>query len=508
MKSTFLQTLAEVDSLLDSREYKQALNVLEKIDLQKIETEEDRSKYHYMYARYYRGVGKYDKALEEIESTLTLSRKTDNHSLYASQKHLLGLICMSLGKITDAIEAYNEAYVFRKRAGEHEKVYGSLVNQAFAHFLKGNLPVALSVLDDALEYAERYNGPDEIRVCQTNRSRVMILLGEFEVSNKILQYYYSAPDIDKPDKAFVLQSLGMINAFMLEKREASNYLIDALNLYKELNMQLELVVCLEFLGLNEYLAGNYAKAKEYYLDILGRDEITASARAQTLRMLTDVYIAVGDLDKATETAKQAEEAIKKVNEQIELGALYRAYGQIYAHKRDQRMALDYFRKSIRLQRETGARYELALTYLTFGRSETYSMEQRLQYLSMARDLFEEMGIPKRVEHIAKELISQQPASPRALGSHSRQHAIVHEQVGSLFDALPEKPLISESGLTRIFQTSIAIVALLIVGLLALAFWRGASSDIVITSAIAAVLGYEAYCVVAAWIRRRSSTEHD
>ena len=48
-------------------------------------------------------------------------------------------------------------------------------------------------------------------------------------------------------------------------------------------------------------------------------------------MLTDVYIAQEDWEKAIETARKAEAAITKINERIELGALYRAYGQICAH---------------------------------------------------------------------------------------------------------------------------------------------------------------------------------
>ncbi|MBK7092270.1 MAG: tetratricopeptide repeat protein [bacterium] len=57
-------------------------------------------------------------------------------------------------------------------------------------------------------------------------------------------------------------------------------------------------VCLEYLGLNEYFAGNYAKAREYYDQVLAMPEPTASAVAQTLRMLTDVEIAEGNWDAA------------------------------------------------------------------------------------------------------------------------------------------------------------------------------------------------------------------
>jgi len=63
------------------------------------------------------------------------------------------------------------------------------------------------------------------------------------------------------------------------------------------------------------------------------------------------------------TARQAAEAINKIGERIELGALWRAYGQIYTHKGDAEKAREQFEKAIVLLKQTGARYELALTYL-------------------------------------------------------------------------------------------------------------------------------------------------
>jgi tetratricopeptide (TPR) repeat protein len=404
MNKTLLQTLEKVESLLDDREYKQALSVLGKVDPTQLQAEEEQSRYYYSYARCYRGVGEYKKALEGIECALVLSRKTDNQSLFANQKHLLGLIYMALGNIADAIEAFNEAYVFRKNAGEYDKIYGSLVNLAYAHFLKGNLPMALSVVDDAVKHAEQYNTPEEIRVCQTNRSRVMIFLGEFKEAKLTLEPYEKYTDITPSDKAFAVQSLGMLNVFMLNEGKAGNYLQKALDMYKRLNMQREQIVCLEYFGLNEYFAGNCIKAKGYYLDILGRgEEITPSARAQTLRMLTDVYIAQDIFDQAEKKAAEAEEAIRIVNENIELGALYRAYGQIYAHKNDSHQALEYFQKSIDLLQRCSARYELALTYLTCGCSKVYSVEERRKYLGQARELFEEMDVPNWVKQVDKEL---------------------------------------------------------------------------------------------------------
>ncbi len=164
-----------------------------------------------------------------------------------------------------------------------------------------------------------------------------------------------------------------------------------------------LAICLEFLGLNEYFAGNYAKAREYYDQVLAMPEPTASAVAQTLRMLTDVEIAEGNWDAAKATAAKADVAINRISERIELGALWRAYGHIYTHDNDHSKAREFFEKSIDLLRQLGARYELALSHFDAGRSNAYSFNQQSEQLKAAKALFVEMEVPKRVAQVDEAL---------------------------------------------------------------------------------------------------------
>ncbi len=161
----------------------------------------------------------------------------------------------------------------------------------------------------------------------------------------------------------------------------------------------DVAVCLEYLGLNEYFAGNYAKAREYYDQVLAMPEPTASAVAQTLRMLTDVEIAEGNWDAAKTTAAKAEVAINKISERIELGALWRAYGHIHTHDNDHAKARENFEKSIDLLRQLGARYELALSHFDAGRSKAYSTDQQMEHLNQAKALFIDMEVPKRVAQV-------------------------------------------------------------------------------------------------------------
>jgi len=178
--------------------------------------------------------------------------------------------------------------------------------------------------------------------------------------------------------------------------------------YSESRAVAENAVCHEYLGLLEYYRGNYKKAREYYKKVLDMPEPTASAVAQTLRMLTDVYVAEKKWKLAVSTAKKAEEAITKINERIELAALWRAYGQIYTHKKSTDNAREHFAKSIDLLREIGAKYELALSHFAAGQSGSFKYDKRRQHLELARMLFVEMDVPKRVEQLDEAIRSMTP----------------------------------------------------------------------------------------------------
>ncbi|MGB5137505.1 MAG: sigma 54-interacting transcriptional regulator, partial [Candidatus Zixiibacteriota bacterium] len=191
----------------------------------------------------------------------------------------------------------------------------------------------------------------------------------------------------------------MMHCLKLEHGNAKSTILDAYSLTRRLQDVRFEIICLEFLGLNEYFAGNYKKAREYYDQVLAMPEPTASAVAQTLRMLTDVEIAEGNWEAAKTTAAKAEVAINKISERIELGALWRAYGHIHTHDDDHAKAREYFEKSIDLLRQLGARYELALSHFDAGRSKAYSPDQQMEHLNQAKALFIDMEVPKRVAQV-------------------------------------------------------------------------------------------------------------
>ncbi len=329
------RTFAQVHALIERADYAEAEKLLAPVRSE-CKTRRDAtslSEMYFCYGRCYYYTGRYTKALARLRAAVRLCQDSANHRLFAREKVLLGVIMRSQGRQRDAVEAFTEAFAARKRARDYDGLFVPLVHLALSHFLGGDLHQARSVIGEALSYTLKYNGVSDLRLCLLNRFLFEMFSGELAKCQETLAEV-RLQELGVVDSAHVSLHSGQLFLFRMQSAEASALIKEAMNTYARNQIRRDYVVCLEFLGMNEYFAGNYKKAKAYYQQVLEMPEPTASAVAQTLRMLADVYIAEGNWQKATETAAKAEQAITKINERIELGALWRALAQIAEHDGD------------------------------------------------------------------------------------------------------------------------------------------------------------------------------
>jgi transcriptional regulator with AAA-type ATPase domain/uncharacterized membrane protein len=391
----------EISDLVDSKNFNQALERLEdffKSTKSELSLMEIADLYYKWGACYWR-TGEYKKACYKLKTALYLLANTSDHLLYARIKNVLGCVRMKMGQMTDALETFNESYVFYKRIRKYDEILHPLGNMANIHCILGNLRRSIEVLRQEESICARISDADKsLNIIRRNMARVMILSGDFNEAADIFDSM-KEKSLDTYSRGHLRQLRGLLCTFKLDYAKAASYLNKAKDIFSEHRAARDIAVCLEYLGLNEYFQGNYSKAVEYYRRVLDMPEPTASAVAQTNRLLTDVYIAQGDINLAEKTAVKAEKAIRKINEKIELGALWRAYGQIYAAKKDSAKARDYFSRSSELLRRIGARYELAQTCLACGKSPAFEKDECLSYLSSAHALFSEMGVSRRLKEI-------------------------------------------------------------------------------------------------------------
>jgi len=397
---THITQLSRIERNLNEERYSEAIQLLDSLRSSHCRFDSVREIVHFLhlYAQALHNTGKDVKALVKAKAALRIARNLHDDKLYADLKLTQGRILVRLGRLRDAAERFTESYVFFSRAGDHISMLYPLDALGHVHHIQGHLARAQEVFDQALTLALKLSLGKKANTLRRNLVVVSVSMGELRNSLSILDSMESG-GLENWEKANIERLRGMIALLRLDYSEAERLLDKALQYFRRSGSRRDINVCKEFLGLLQSYSGKQGEARSVFREILKDTEATASVVAQTLRMLTDVYIAEGKWRKATTTAKKAEEAITKINERKELGALYRAYGQIYTHENKTETARDYFRKSIDLLREIGARYELALSYFAAGQSESYDPNERMSHLHTARTLFVEMDVPKRVEQV-------------------------------------------------------------------------------------------------------------
>lgn len=331
--STFLTTEIDlIEGLIEQRDFSQALERTSGLiaDGTTMPGENAHSKLLFLQSRCLFHLGSYVRATAKLLEAEAGVRLGNDHVLYAAIRQLQGMINHLQGDLDSAIEDYLDASASWKRSQAWEKLYGCMVNIGMAHFQKGDLIAARERVEKALQLSLQYNSSEQSDLCRFNLARVMIFRGDFSEAGSLVL----STGAKSRDSYMVLRRSelrGLLHVLCMRTTQARERLKAALQLAEQRKAARDVAVCLEYLGLNEYFAGNYAKAKEYYQQVLEMPEPTASAVAQTKRMLTDAYIAEGAWELAKKIAAEAETAITKINERIELGALWRAYGQIAAH---------------------------------------------------------------------------------------------------------------------------------------------------------------------------------
>ena len=411
--------------LIDKRLFAEALLFSEsfsRVDIRGMHISE-KSELYYFIARSLFELGEYNKAIIKVKTAMRLIRPTAEHLQYARQKQLLGNVFTRLGRNREALECYVESFAGFKRACSNVDIYGSLVNIGLAHFSGGDLGQALKYFAEARDAARKYNSESKVMLVERNIARALVLTGRFSESHNILLAQRKNSDSSGVSSHYIDQIDSMACTYELQYDDSSNALNRTIAFFRGACMSRDIAICLEYLGLNEYFAGNYAKAREYYDQVLAMPEPTASAVAQTLRMLTDVEIAQNNWEAAKTTAARAETAISKISERIELGALWRANGHIHTHDGNHAEARSCFAKSIDLLRQLGARYELALSHFDAGRSACHSAKERLEHLRQAKALFLEMEVPKRVAQVDKDLTVLEAQASSAPDSKRRSLTI-------------------------------------------------------------------------------------
>jgi tetratricopeptide (TPR) repeat protein len=404
--------LDDIEKCFEDRAYERALELLDK------KNEKDLkafgpvvlSNYHYLYARCLYELARFNDAHKRIRAALRFSRKTSEVNLIAWQKYYLALILHGKGLLYEAARASDDAYDMFELRENYNSMLAPLDLLARIHYDRGQIREAMQVLHKEVQICDENADKagfieDGIR-SRINLAQILIKAGRFREALESLKSLETREEANE-FIAGIYRLYGIAYTLQMDTDRARIFLNDARKLYAKPGFKSysyeNSIVCLEYLGLNEHLSDRYNEAIRIYNSILDETEIPAAVRAQSQRFLIEAYIASSDFGNARRNLGPARKAIDKSQEKIELGALFRAEAQIHAHYGHYKKVSHCFNESIRILRDTGALYELARTFLAYGRCDAFRVSKRAEFLRRAKGLFAEMNVSRRVGEIDEKL---------------------------------------------------------------------------------------------------------
>ena len=193
-----------------------------------------------------------------------------------------------------------------------------------------------------------------------------------------------------------LLSLGYVSILLREFKEAEGYLKKAYQIIYKNSFVRELAIYHEYSGELDFLQNDFEDAEKHYSEALQIGEKIAPKSAiisQATRLLAELQVRNGDLEKALVSCKRSLEVSESLGERLEEAVVYRILGQIYGQKDRKTEAKENFARAMKNLREIGVKFELAKTYLEASNSECFDFWERMKFLGSAEDLASELNSP-------------------------------------------------------------------------------------------------------------------
>ncbi len=397
-----------LNDLITRRDFVTAIGYFESIqDAVSEQRDCDSGRILRLAAKAYGSSNKFTRSLQLIRTAIAVISKENGESDELAECYMvLGDIFRDMSKLDEAEKAYRDAESIFRRGGNTVDAGRALNRISGILFFKGDLQGALHCLLEAVETAKKDNNKKRLAYLFGNIGRVYTLLGRLTAaeSNLRLNVEVSSEVGDDVETARAWLSLGYVQLQMMVFESARESLDKALPLIQRLSMTREMAIYLTYTGELALKSGRFDDAETslneaYQAGIKVAEGSFLAARP--LRHLADLFVIRGNYRKALSLANRALSMMNKINDALEVAAIYRIQAQCYEHLDRQQAAARAFRKSISMLERRHAKFELADSLAAAGNSETFRLSQRTMYLCRAEELYDYCHIQPRVREMQK-----------------------------------------------------------------------------------------------------------
>lgn len=395
---SLIQKLEQIESLLEKDRYSDAWAQLKVIEIQGGFNPDslEEGVFYYLSGLTLYGLAKYEESLENGEKAFELFKNTLENRRIAQVQTVLGKDYLALGRLKEAEEQFRDAVATCRRIDDEKGVVQAYNKLAQIYFIRSDYARAAEYLKECIPYLEKSNDRVTLGAIQRNLGRVYTLSGDLDAAERCLLSNIRMTKEPGQEIYFLnsLLSLGYIKILRRKFKPASSYLRKACELLERKESSRDLAIYCEYQGELHLHQGNPSEAEKCYLEAIRIGEKIAPQSAiisQSYRLLAELELKRGDLDKALESCEKSLSVSEAIGERLEQGLAYKVLGEIYNLKRKKDKSREVFKKGVNLLDEINARYEQIRAYLALSSTEGFDYLERADYLNRAKKLSINLG---------------------------------------------------------------------------------------------------------------------
>ncbi len=286
----------------------------------------------------YSNLGQVERAIEQYEQALAISRESGDRRGEGNRLGNLGLAYRDLGQVERAIEYHEQSLAIAREIGDRRGEGADLGNLGLAYSDLGQVERAIEYHEQSLAISREIGDRRGEGADLGNLGNAYSDLGQVE---RAIEYHEQALAIareigDRRKEGIHLGNLGLAYSDLGQVERAIEYHEQSLAIAREIGDRRGEGADLGNLGLAYSALGQVERAIEYHEGALAIAREIGDRRGEGIRLgnLASVYITLGRPEQAVEYAEQGLRIAQDIGDPLgeafgrwELGRAYRALGQ-------------------------------------------------------------------------------------------------------------------------------------------------------------------------------------
>jgi DNA-binding NtrC family response regulator/tetratricopeptide (TPR) repeat protein len=359
-------------------------------------------------------LGEYTRGIDACEEARRLFAGEGNENGLAQCHSLFGKNYLRLGQFEKAKLHFEEALATYLRLNDKSGIAVSHNNLALLHKNHGEWQLACDHLVKALELDKEGGNYGKIALRRLNLGLVYLKTGQWMKARDSVEEALSIAQRigDQHTIAAASIALGNCMRFLGQQGAADRLYGRAIEIAEREKLMRELALAYEFSGESKISSGDPKKALESLaqaMQIAQQIAPEGDIVAEVERRNAEAYLALGDLKSARRAVRRSIRLCRQVGDRYEEGAALCDFARVKAGAGCAASAGVAFEASAGILEAVGDRYGLARTLLHFGRflrSVGYSEKEKLasrRILARAVGLFTELGLEELLLETEREL---------------------------------------------------------------------------------------------------------